>query len=84
MPIPYDTRKSKIHRHSSMFTRFDIYAFIRPLPSKIVRRLNMALGRRGPVPGLVHHSNRGSQYAGGNYRKLIKNAGLTQSMSRKG
>lgn len=46
--------------------------------------LNMALGRRGPVPGLVHHSDRGSQYAGTKYRKLIKKAGLTQSMSRKG
>lgn len=46
--------------------------------------LTMALGRRGPVPGLIHHSDRGSQYAGGDYRKLIKKAGLTQSMSRKG
>lgn len=46
--------------------------------------LNMALGRRGPVPGLIHHSDRGSQYAGGDYRKLLKKAGLTQSMSRKG
>ena len=46
--------------------------------------LTMALGRRGPVPGLIHHSDRGSQYAGGEYRKLIKKAGLTQSMSRKG
>ncbi len=46
--------------------------------------LKMALGRRGPVPGLIHHSDRGSQYAGGDYRKLIKKAGLTQSMSRKG
>ena len=27
--------------------------------------LKMALGRRGPVPGLIHHSDRGSQYAGG-------------------
>jgi putative transposase len=46
--------------------------------------LNMALGRRGPVPGLVHHSDRGSQYAGVDYRKLIEKAGLTQSMCRKG
>ena len=46
--------------------------------------LNMALGRRGPVPGLIHHSDRGSQYAGGGYRKLIKKAGLTQSMSCRG
>ena len=46
--------------------------------------LTMAPGRRGPVPGLIHHSDRGSRYAGGEYRKLIKKAGLTQSMSRKG
>ena len=36
--------------------------------------LEMALGRRGPVPGLIHHSDRGGQYAGGDYRKLIKKA----------
>ena len=46
--------------------------------------LTMALGRRGPVPGLIHHSDRGSQYAGTKYRKMIKQAELTQSMSRKG
>jgi putative transposase len=46
--------------------------------------LEMALGRRGPVPGLIHHSDRGSQYAGADYRKLIKKAGLTQTMRRKG
>ena len=36
--------------------------------------LKMALGRRGPVPGLIHHSDRGSQYAGGEYRKLYQPA----------
>ena len=46
--------------------------------------LEMALGHRGPVQGLIHHSDRGGQYAGGDYRKLIKKAKLTQSMSRKG
>jgi putative transposase len=46
--------------------------------------LKMALARRGPVPGLIHNSDRGSQYAGEDYRKLIKKARLTQSMSRKG
>ncbi len=34
--------------------------------------LTMAPGRRGPVPGLIHHSDRGSRYAGSEYRKLIK------------
>ena len=46
--------------------------------------LTMVLGRRGPVIGLIHHSDRASQYAGGEYRKLIEQAGLTHSMSRKG
>ena len=45
--------------------------------------LKMALERRGPVP-VIHHSDRGSQYAGGKYRKLIGKEHLTQSMSRKG
>ena len=44
--------------------------------------LEMALERRGQVPGLIHHSDRGSQYAGGDYRKLIKKTKITQSMSR--
>jgi transposase InsO family protein len=32
--------------------------------------LRMALGRRGPAPGLLHHSDRGSQYACGAYQEL--------------
>ena len=35
--------------------------------------LKMALGRRGPVSGLIHHSDRGSQYASEDYRKLLGN-----------
>lgn len=46
--------------------------------------LKMALRRRGPVPGLIHHSDRRSQYAGGKYCELIGKAHLTQSMSREG
>jgi len=48
------------------------------------KALKMALGRSGLVPGLIHHSDRGSQYAGGRYRKLISKGGLTQFMSQKG
>ena len=36
-----------------------------------------------PAPGL-HHSDRGSQYASGDYRRLLKERGITCSMSRKG
>jgi putative transposase len=46
--------------------------------------LTMAIQRRRPGPGLVHHSDRGSQYAAGHDRKVQKAATITQSMSRKG
>src|SRR5256886_17228313 len=44
----------------------------------------MALERRHPSPGLVHHSDRGVQYASRNYTDLLKQHGITISMSRKG
>lgn len=46
--------------------------------------LAVALGWRDPAPGLVHHSDRGSQYAAGDYRKILRARGITVSMSRKG
>jgi transposase InsO family protein len=46
--------------------------------------LDMALLRRRPPAGLVHHSDRGSTYAAGDYRKALRNRGLECSMSRKG
>jgi putative transposase len=46
--------------------------------------LMMAIQRQKPPPGLIHHSDRGSQYAAGDYRKVIDAAGMIQSMSRKG
>ncbi|WP_342778324.1 DDE-type integrase/transposase/recombinase, partial [Palleronia caenipelagi] len=46
--------------------------------------LRMALDQRGPVPGLILHSDRGMQYASGDDRKIIHRAKLAQSMSRKG
>jgi len=46
--------------------------------------LRMALERRMPASGLVHHSDRGVQYASQNYTDLLKTRGITISMSRKG
>jgi transposase InsO family protein len=46
--------------------------------------LCMAIGRRRPPPGLIHHSDRGSQYAGQAYQDLLRAHGLSPSMSRKG
>jgi len=46
--------------------------------------LDMALKRRRPLPGLMHHSDRGSQYAAGAYQKRLVEHGIVCSMSRKG
>jgi putative transposase len=46
--------------------------------------LRMSLARRTVEPGLVHHSDRGSQYASGDYTGLLQEHGITISMSRKG
>jgi len=46
--------------------------------------LRMALERRQPAPGLVHHSDRGVQYACEAYRGALAANGLVPSMSRKG
>jgi len=46
--------------------------------------LRMALTRRDVQAGLVHHSDRGTQYASGDYTDLLKTHGITISMSRKG
>jgi putative transposase len=48
-----------------------------------IAALTMAIQRRRPGPGLIHHSDRGSQYAAGDYRKILQGAPITQSMSRK-
>jgi transposase InsO family protein len=46
--------------------------------------LRMALSRRVVETGLVHHSDRGSQYASNDYTDLLKANGIIISMSRKG
>lgn len=46
--------------------------------------LMMAVQRQRPGAGLIHHSDRGSQYASDDYRHALTDAGMVQSMSRKG
>jgi putative transposase len=50
----------------------------------VLAALEMAVGRRRPAPGLVHHSDRGSQYASRAYRDRLEKHGMEASMSRKG
>ena len=45
--------------------------------------LTMAVERRRPASGLLHHTDLGSQYAATTYRKLLAGHGLTSSMSRR-
>lgn len=45
--------------------------------------LRMALADRRPAPGLLHHTDRGTQYASGGYRAVLAAHGIVQSMSRK-
>ena len=52
--------------------------------SLAVAALRMALRRRRPAPGLVHHSDRGVQYACADYAALLETHGLQPSMSRIG
>jgi len=46
--------------------------------------LTQALVRRNPPVGLIHHSDRGSQYASGDYQTLLTKHEIIPSMSRKG
>ncbi len=46
--------------------------------------LDMAIARERPEPGLVHHSDRGVQFAAHEYRKRLRLHGMLCSMSRKG
>ncbi len=48
----------------------------------VMQALQMALQTRQPTPGLLHHSDRGAQYASHDYQALLNQYGLTLSMSR--
>jgi transposase InsO family protein len=50
----------------------------------VSKALERALALRGTTPGLIHHSDRGCQYASRYYRQSLANSGITASMSRKG
>ena len=50
----------------------------------VLEALRVAVGRRVPNVGLMHHSDRGSQYASGDYQEALDDLGVVCSMSRKG
>ncbi len=50
----------------------------------VIDALQMAIQRRRPPAGLLHHSNRGSQYTGQPYQPMLKDKRFLVSMSRTG
>ncbi len=61
------------------------WAMDKRMKTELVKNaLSMAFWRRKPQPGLLHHSDRGSQYASDNYQKQLKEYHMVPSMSRKG
>ena len=50
----------------------------------VINALQMAIGKRRPNPGLIFHSDRGSQYCSAEFQKLLKGHQMICSMSRKG
>lgn len=61
------------------------WAMAPSMPAELVcAALNMAIQQRQPAPGLIVHSDRGSQYASKLYQDLLDEHGFVCSMSRKG
>ena len=71
-----------IDLHSRMVVGWSMSERIRA--SLVLDALTMAISRRDPAVGLIHHSDRGSQYAGNDYQGMLNSAGMVCSMSRKG
>jgi putative transposase len=61
------------------------WAMASSMPAQLVcDALSMAIASRQPAPGLIVHSDQGSQYASAEHARLLARHGLTASMSRKG
>lgn len=50
----------------------------------VLAALLQAIESRQPPPGVIHHTDRGGQYAGAEYRNVLRRADFRQSMSRAG
>jgi putative transposase len=69
-----------------LFARRVVGWAVRPTLERelVVTALQDALGRRQLPPGLLHHSDQGSQDASADYQALLAQVGMTTSMSRPG
>jgi transposase InsO family protein len=71
--------QQEIHRRSAGWAMRDTLEGELTLSAR-----RMARDARHPAPGLIHHSDRGSQYTAGPYRAELTAHGMVASMSRKG
>jgi putative transposase len=69
-----------------LFSRFVVGWAVSPVNDRhlTTQALEMALKRRCPESGLLHHSDRGSPYASADYQTILTTHGITCSMSRRG
>ena len=72
--------------HKDVFTGEIVGYAMGPRMTKnlVSQSLFRAVAAKGPVPGLIHHSDRGSQYCSHEYRRLLDQFHMRASMSRKG
>jgi len=69
-----------------LFSRYVVGWAVSPSNDRhlTIKALDMALKRRGPGAGLLHHSDQGSPYASEDYRDRLVARGIVCSMSRRG
>ena len=69
-----------------LFSRLVVGWAISPLNDRhlALRALDMAVRRRSPAPGLVHHTDQGSPYASEDYQRALEDLEAACSMSRRG
>ncbi len=61
------------------------YAIARSVDVRLtLAALQSAIEKRRPLPGCIHHTDRGSQYAAGRYRQVLAQHGFVGSMGRRG
>jgi putative transposase len=84
--VPTDEGWLYVAGHKDLFSGNIVgYAMGERLSRNLVSQsLIRALEAKRPAKGLIHHSDRGSQYCAHEYRNLLDQFGLTASMSRKG
>jgi putative transposase len=84
--IPTDEGWLYLAAHKDLFTANIVgYAMGERLTRNLVSEsLVKAVAAKRPAKGLIHHSDRGSQYCSHEYRNMLESFGLKASMSRKG